>query len=178
MQLKVKIPRWVRIDVAWHVCGCGGGRDLGETGVYVVVGGGGVRERATFHSAFASLFLCDFCFRLCLFSAVRLVAWIPLLNAVSVGGGCCTQQAIAPSCSSHVFPHIFRPCRRWCGKWVVSMDEYGQDVVGAKSRNLAALRGQLPDWIDLPGSVTVGARGPACERQRGVEGQQDRHRGG
>ena len=45
---------------------------------------------------------------------------------------------------------------RWCGKWVVSMDEYAHDVVGAKSRNLAALRGKLPDWISLPASVTVG----------------------
>ncbi|GAB4820070.1 hypothetical protein N2152v2_007116 [Parachlorella kessleri] len=44
---------------------------------------------------------------------------------------------------------------RWCGKWVVSMDEYAHDVVGAKSRNLAALRGKLPDWISLPASVTV-----------------------
>ena len=26
---------------------------------------------------------------------------------------------------------------RWCGKWVVSMDEYKDGVVGAKSKNLA-----------------------------------------
>ena len=34
-------------------------------------------------------------------------------------------------------------------------------VVGAKSKNLAGLRGRLPDWISLPSSCTVGgARGP------------------
>jgi alpha-glucan,water dikinase len=26
---------------------------------------------------------------------------------------------------------------KWCGKWVVSMDEYGPGIVGAKSKNLA-----------------------------------------
>lgn len=61
---------------------------------------------------------------------------------------------------------------------MVSMDEYGQDVVGAKSRNLAALRGQLPNWIDLPGSVTVGAPGASVREAEGGEGQEDRHRGG
>ena len=28
-------------------------------------------------------------------------------------------------------------------------------VVGAKSKNLAGLRGKLPDWIGLPSSITV-----------------------
>lgn len=28
-------------------------------------------------------------------------------------------------------------------------------MVGAKSKNLAGLRGRLPDWISLPSSVTV-----------------------
>lgn len=28
---------------------------------------------------------------------------------------------------------------KWCGKWVVSMDEYKDGVVGAKSKNLAGL---------------------------------------
>lgn len=44
---------------------------------------------------------------------------------------------------------------KWPGKWVVSMDEYKDGVVGAKSKNLAGLRGKLPDWIALPSSVTL-----------------------
>ena len=28
---------------------------------------------------------------------------------------------------------------QWCGKWVVSMDEYADGVVGAKSKNLAGV---------------------------------------
>lgn len=44
---------------------------------------------------------------------------------------------------------------KWCGKWVVSMDEYKNGVVGAKSKNLAGLRGKLPPHIKLPASVTL-----------------------
>jgi alpha-glucan,water dikinase len=44
---------------------------------------------------------------------------------------------------------------KWCGKWAVGMDEFKDGVVGAKSRNLANLRGKLPDWVQLPPAVTV-----------------------
>jgi hypothetical protein len=43
----------------------------------------------------------------------------------------------------------------WCGKWVVTMNEFSEGVVGAKSKNLANLRGKIPDWIRLPPAVTV-----------------------
>ncbi len=43
----------------------------------------------------------------------------------------------------------------WSGKWVVGMDDYQDGVVGAKSKNLAGLRGKLPDNINLPSSVTL-----------------------
>lgn len=43
------------------------------------------------------------------------------------------------------------------------MDEFKQGVVGAKSNNLAGLRGRLPESIQLPASVTVGAtKGVLC----------------
>lgn len=44
---------------------------------------------------------------------------------------------------------------RWCKKYAVGMDDMKAGVVGAKSRNLAELRGQLPSWINLPPSVAV-----------------------
>ncbi|PRW33076.1 alpha-glucan water chloroplastic [Chlorella sorokiniana] len=44
---------------------------------------------------------------------------------------------------------------RWSGKWAVGMDGFANGVVGAKSKNLAGLRGKLPSWINLPSSVTV-----------------------
>jgi hypothetical protein len=44
---------------------------------------------------------------------------------------------------------------KWCGKWVVTMDEFKDGVVGAKSKNIANLRGKIPEWIRLPAAVTV-----------------------
>lgn len=44
---------------------------------------------------------------------------------------------------------------KWCGRWAVGMDEFKDGVVGAKSRNIANLRGKLPDWVKLPAAVTV-----------------------
>ena len=49
--------------------------------------------------------------------------------------------------------HISIPT--WCDKWVVKMDEFRDGVVGAKSKNIANLRGKIPDWIRLPAAVTV-----------------------
>ncbi|KAK9867578.1 hypothetical protein WJX84_002715 [Apatococcus fuscideae] len=43
----------------------------------------------------------------------------------------------------------------WCGKWVVAMDAFKDGVVGAKSKNIAGLRGKLPKEIALPPSVTI-----------------------
>jgi alpha-glucan,water dikinase len=35
------------------------------------------------------------------------------------------------------------------------MDEYADGLVGAKSKNLAGLRGRLPGSVALPASVTL-----------------------
>eukprot|EP00959_Pyramimonas_sp_CCMP1952_P086707 1813506-Pyramimonas_sp.AAC.1 len=35
------------------------------------------------------------------------------------------------------------------------MDAFAPGVVGAKSKNLANLRGKLPEWIQLPPSMAV-----------------------
>lgn len=43
----------------------------------------------------------------------------------------------------------------WCGKWALGMDSFADGHVGAKSKNLASLRGRLPTWIQLPPSTTV-----------------------
>ncbi|KAK2077624.1 hypothetical protein QBZ16_004470 [Prototheca wickerhamii] len=44
---------------------------------------------------------------------------------------------------------------KFCGRWVVPMADFAPGVVGAKSKNLAGLRGRLPASIRLPASVTV-----------------------
>ncbi|CAG9462085.1 unnamed protein product [Pedinophyceae sp. YPF-701] len=43
----------------------------------------------------------------------------------------------------------------WCGKWAVGVDRFADGVVGAKSKNIASLRGKLPEWVNLPASVTI-----------------------
>lgn len=44
---------------------------------------------------------------------------------------------------------------KWVGTWAVGMDAFQNNIVGAKSKNLAGLRGRLPASINLPASVTV-----------------------
>ena len=44
---------------------------------------------------------------------------------------------------------------KWSGKYAVTMEEYDAGVVGAKSRNLATLRGKIPAYIGLPPSVSI-----------------------
>jgi hypothetical protein len=41
--------------------------------------------------------------------------------------------------------------------FALSLSSFPLQVVGAKSKNLAGLRGKLPDWIGLPSSITVRA---------------------
>jgi len=43
----------------------------------------------------------------------------------------------------------------WSGKWAVGMDSFKDNIVGAKSKNLAAMRGKIPDSIGVPASVTL-----------------------
>jgi len=44
----------------------------------------------------------------------------------------------------------------WCGKWALTMPEFRDGVVGAKSKNLAAMRAlALPADVGLPPAVTV-----------------------
>lgn len=76
---------------------------------------------------------------------------------------CCTMDSIRICCLHTLMHAIFlhTPAAlkisvpKWCGKWVVGMDEYKDGVVGAKSKNLAGLRGKLPDAIKLPSSITL-----------------------
>jgi len=43
----------------------------------------------------------------------------------------------------------------WCKKWSIGMTDFKDGIVGAKSKNLANLRGKLPEWIRLPPSVAL-----------------------
>ncbi|CAM6108937.1 unnamed protein product [Calypogeia fissa] len=52
-------------------------------------------------------------------------------------------------------PTITLKKKTFAGKYAVAADEFNPDLVGAKSRNIAYLRGKLPEWIKLPTSVAL-----------------------
>lgn len=83
-------------------------------------------------------------------TAAGAVTWVsPSLQSIdSFTGAAAFEDREPPAKINITIP-------KWCGKWVVGMDEFKDGVVGAKSRNIANLRGKLPDWVKLPAAVTV-----------------------
>ena len=84
-----------------------------------------------------------------------------LRRAASFGA---SSAAAAPSSSSSTPAMKDVKPPKWCGKWAVSSDEFADGIVGAKSKNLAALRKSnsantagtpFPSWIKLPPSATL-----------------------
>lgn len=45
--------------------------------------------------------------------------------------------------------------KQFAGKFALRADDFTPDLVGAKSRNIAGLRGKLPAWVNLPTSVAL-----------------------
>jgi len=45
--------------------------------------------------------------------------------------------------------------RRLFSNWVVTADQFNEEIVGGKSNNLQALRGHLPEWIKFPESIAL-----------------------
>ncbi|KAK4758856.1 hypothetical protein SAY87_020157 [Trapa incisa] len=45
--------------------------------------------------------------------------------------------------------------KQFCGKYAISSDEFTNDLVGAKSRNISYLKRKVPSWIGIPTSVAI-----------------------
>eukprot|EP00252_Welwitschia_mirabilis_P003710 TRINITY_DN1376_c0_g2_i2.p1 TRINITY_DN1376_c0_g2~~TRINITY_DN1376_c0_g2_i2.p1 ORF type:complete len:1219 (-),score=310.92 TRINITY_DN1376_c0_g2_i2:176-3832(-) len=45
--------------------------------------------------------------------------------------------------------------KHFSGKYAISSDEFSNELVGAKSRNIGYLRGKLPSWVKVPVSVAL-----------------------
>ena len=77
-----------------------------------------------------------------------------LRRAASFGA---SAASAASSSSSPAMKDVRAP--EWCGKWALSSSEFADGVVGAKSKNLAALLkndgAPFPPWIRLPPSATL-----------------------
>ncbi|CAK0872577.1 unnamed protein product [Prorocentrum cordatum] len=64
-----------------------------------------------------------------------------------------SPRAPAAPCATASGPRLAR--RAFCGRWALSPPDFSPENTGGKSRNLCALRGRLPQWIQLPASVAV-----------------------
>lgn len=62
--------------------------------------------------------------------------------STSAAGGVSWEEAsdadLTPE-EEQTAPRLHMDIPEWCGKWVVSMGEFAEGVVGAKSRNLAGV---------------------------------------
>ncbi|KAL8035858.1 hypothetical protein ABFX02_12G123200 [Erythranthe guttata] len=45
--------------------------------------------------------------------------------------------------------------KKFAGRYAISSEEFTNDMVGAKSRNIANLKGKLPSWVNIPTSVAL-----------------------
>ncbi|BBN15240.1 alpha-glucan, water dikinase [Marchantia polymorpha subsp. ruderalis] len=69
-------------------------------------------------------------------------------SELSGAGGAQTSDSAPP-------PRITLTKKKFIGKYAIPADDFNPDMVGAKSRNIAHLRGKLPSWIKLPTSVAL-----------------------
>ena len=65
------------------------------------------------------------------------------------GKAAAAEQAIASARSALTIR------RRHFSQWAVSAEAFNREIVGGKSNNLGALRGQLSDWIKFPRSMAL-----------------------
>ncbi|XP_071716394.1 alpha-glucan water dikinase, chloroplastic-like isoform X2 [Rutidosis leptorrhynchoides] len=52
-------------------------------------------------------------------------------------------------------PNIKLVKKEFAGKFAISSDEFTSEMVGAKSRNIAYLKGKVPSWVGIPTSVAL-----------------------
>ncbi|XP_011086610.1 alpha-glucan water dikinase, chloroplastic [Sesamum indicum] len=45
--------------------------------------------------------------------------------------------------------------KQFAGRYAISSEEFTSDMVGAKSRNIAHLKGKVPSWVNIPTSVAL-----------------------
>ncbi|KAJ4960809.1 hypothetical protein NE237_020719 [Protea cynaroides] len=45
--------------------------------------------------------------------------------------------------------------KQFCGRYAISSEEFTSEMVGAKSRNIAYLKGKVPSWVGIPTSVAL-----------------------
>ncbi|CAL5038507.1 unnamed protein product [Urochloa decumbens] len=66
------------------------------------------------------------------------------------------QQSSSPNVEAdHAVPSISLVKKKFLGKYAISAEEFSEEMVGAKSRNIAYLKGKVPSWVGVPTSVAI-----------------------
>ncbi|KAL5225848.1 hypothetical protein ABZP36_012487 [Zizania latifolia] len=52
-------------------------------------------------------------------------------------------------------PSVSLVKKKFLGKYAISAEEFSEEMVGAKSRNVAYLKGKIPSWVGVPTSVAI-----------------------
>ncbi|KAJ0962515.1 hypothetical protein J5N97_027637 [Dioscorea zingiberensis] len=52
-------------------------------------------------------------------------------------------------------PSITLVKKKFVGRYAISSEEFSNEMVGAKSRNIAYLKGKVPSWVGIPTSVAL-----------------------
>uniref|UniRef100_A0A0E0AA27 alpha-glucan, water dikinase n=1 Tax=Oryza glumipatula TaxID=40148 RepID=A0A0E0AA27_9ORYZ len=52
-------------------------------------------------------------------------------------------------------PSVSLVKKKFLGKYAISAEEFSEEMVGAKSRNVAYLKGKVPSWVGVPTSVAI-----------------------
>ncbi|MFS7898881.1 putative alpha-glucan, water dikinase [Helianthus anomalus] len=52
-------------------------------------------------------------------------------------------------------PSIKLVKKQFAGKFAISSEEFTSEMVGAKSRNIAYLKGKVPSWVGIPTSIAL-----------------------
>ncbi|KAL6639875.1 hypothetical protein ACP70R_022470 [Stipagrostis hirtigluma subsp. patula] len=66
------------------------------------------------------------------------------------------QQSSSPNAEAgNAVPSVSLVKKKFLGKYAISAEEFSEEMVGAKSRNIAYLKGKLPSWVGVPTSVAL-----------------------
>ncbi|KAK3129179.1 hypothetical protein QOZ80_6BG0473150 [Eleusine coracana subsp. coracana] len=57
--------------------------------------------------------------------------------------------------ADNAVPAVSLVKKKFLGKYAISAEEFSEEMVGAKSRNIAYLKGKLPSWVGIPTSVAI-----------------------
>ncbi|KAL5200732.1 hypothetical protein ABZP36_021935 [Zizania latifolia] len=57
--------------------------------------------------------------------------------------------------AGQALPSVSLVKKKFLGKYAISAEEFSEEMVGAKSRNVAYLKGKVPSWVGVPTSVAI-----------------------